>query len=404
MLKITRFVKPSSNFIKKYFSEVGEIKKNSEYSITKILESYKNLFDKSNILEDLLPRQFKSEDELASFFDLNSLSPYLHIRDSITLDSINTSVNTPIWEFLDRGGKRWRPILGLMVSKYLNINIDDYEINNLLYNILGCIEILHNATLIIDDVIDNSDFRRNKPCTYKIFGNGIAINAGIGLFFYPVIRTIRNLDDDKKGKFLINYIYEMSAINFGQTLDYEMNNSKRIIFISNYIDTVLCKTGVIPRLMIKLIYDFCIKNQNLSRTRNKMLKIIDLLSIAFQIADDLLNICENDLSRSKGFLGEDIYEGKLTIMVIKALENLNKLKADRLREILFMKTKKSSLLNEGVELIKSGGGIEFAIEYKENCVNEAIQLCLGLPCDNETSRESIFEIIELIKYLIKRKE
>ena len=234
-------------------------------------------------------------------------------------------------------------------------------------------------------------------------GQGIAINAGIGLFYYPIIKSIRELDEVKKGKFLLNYMNEMSAINFGQTIDYEMNHSNRIIFISNYIDTVLCKTGVFPRLMVKLIYDICIQNTSYLETRSSMLKIMDLLSIAFQIEDDLLNITENELSKNKGFLGEDIFEGKLTMMVIKALENLNKVHADRLREILLMKTKESSLLKEAIELIKSGGGFEYAIKYKEKCVKEATDLCLELPCDNKNSRESIFEIIELIKYLIKRK-
>ena len=231
----------------------------------------------------------------------------------------------------------------------------------------------------------------------------MAINAGIGLFYYPVNRVIKDLDQIQIGKFLINYINEMSAINVGQTIDFEMRESKRIISISNYIDTVLCKTGIFPRLMVKLIYDICISDDKSFKTMSMMLKIMDLISIAFQIEDDLLNIEENDLSKNKGILGEDIFEGKLTMMVINANENLDKNKSERLREILFMKTKDPELLNEAIELMKSGGGIEYAVNYMNRCIKEASELCLSLPKESQDSKESIYEIIQLINFLVNRK-
>jgi geranylgeranyl pyrophosphate synthase len=130
---------------------------------------------------------------------------------------------------------------------------------------------------------------------------------------------------------------------------------------------------------------------------------MDLMSISFQIEDDILNLTENDLSKNKGMLGEDIFEGKLTLLVIRAIEKLNEVDSNRLREILFMKTKDQKLLSEAIELIKFGGGFEFAIEYCEKCVTEATDICLNLPIYNKASEESIYEIIELIKYLTKRK-
>jgi len=154
----------------KKFSQVGQKKKLLNIPVTKILENYRNLFEKSEILEEMLPRQFKSEQELYEFFNLSRVSPMIKSKDQITLASINKAVNEPMWDLIDRGGKRWRPILGLMIAKYLNMNIHDYSKNKLLYSILGSTELLHNATLMIDDVTDKSEFRRNKPCSYKIFG------------------------------------------------------------------------------------------------------------------------------------------------------------------------------------------------------------------------------------------
>jgi geranylgeranyl pyrophosphate synthase len=388
----------------KYLSTSYQKNKQCNLPITQILEKYKILFDQSNILEEIFPRQFSNEEELSSFFNLSSFSPLISAKDKITLDSINKSVNLPLWDLLDRGGKRWRPILGLMVAKYYNINIEDHYKNMTLYKIIGCIEVLHNATLMIDDVIDKSDYRRNKPCTYKLFSEGTAINAGIGLLYYPINKIMLTMNEREKYKFLVSYINEMTAINFGQTIDYEMNYSKRIINVSNYVDTVLCKTGVLPRLMVKQIFDLCVdEGEKHTKTINEILKVMDLMSIAFQIEDDILNLTENDLSKNKGMLGEDIFEGKLTLLVIRAIEKLKEADSNRLREILFMKTKDQHILSEAIELIKLGGGFEFAIEYCEKCVTEATDICLNLPIDNKTSEESIYEIIELIKYLTKRK-
>jgi len=291
-------------------------------------------------------------------------------------------------------------MLGLMIGKYLNINIEDYQRCRTLYSIVGCIEILHNATLLIDDVVDNSELRRNKPCTHILFGKEIALNAGIGLFYYPVTRAVRHLDKAQKGIFLTNYIEEMSAVSFGQTIDFEMNSAQRILQVSNYVDTVLCKTGVFPRMMVKLIYDLCADDDS---TKDKMINIMNLLSVAFQIEDDLLNIEVNDLSKNKGIIGEDIFEGKLTLMVIKAVQGLSKEKRDRLREILHMKTKDPEIINEAILLLKNGGGIAFATEYMNNCIKEAKKICQDLPCETQSSEEAVSEIIYLFEYLVKRK-
>ena len=126
MIKFNRFINPRGICtVQKFFSVQGESITDSHSPIFKIMKNYKNLFDQSKILEEILPRNFKSEDDLASYFEINSLSPYANIRDKITLQSINNAVNTPMWDLLDRGGKRWRPILGLMIAKYLNLEIDE---------------------------------------------------------------------------------------------------------------------------------------------------------------------------------------------------------------------------------------------------------------------------------------
>ena len=225
------------------------------------------------------------------------------------------------------------------------------------------------------------------------------------MLYYPINRMIHTLDENVRGRFLTNYMEEITALNFGQTMDLEMNLSQRVIQVNNYVDTVLCKTGVFPRFMVKQIYDVCLYNLSdieKAKTKTLLVKVMDLLSIAFQIEDDLLNLRENELSKNKGFKGEDIYEGKLTIMILRAIETLGKKESSRLREILFMKTKDPNILDEAINLIKIGGGFDFAELFMEKSVKEAIGILMELPCESESSQESLLEIVELIKFLIKR--
>jgi geranylgeranyl diphosphate synthase type 3 len=165
-----RFTRNINSKILKRFSTIGGRKKLTELNITQILENYKTIFNKSKVIEEIIPRKFKNEAELRNYFNVNSISSLLRVDDKVTLDSIQKSVNDPMWDMLDRGGKRWRPFLGLMIAKYLNIEIEDFNQNKNLYKILGAIEVIHNATLMIDDVVDNSEYRRSKPCIHKIFG------------------------------------------------------------------------------------------------------------------------------------------------------------------------------------------------------------------------------------------
>ena len=82
---------------------------------------------------------------------------------------------------LDRGGKRWRPALFLLICEALG-NDSDYCLD---FSIIP--EVIHNGTLVIDDIEDASELRRGKPCTYKIFQMDIAVNAGNAMYYLPLL-------------------------------------------------------------------------------------------------------------------------------------------------------------------------------------------------------------------------
>ena len=98
-------------------------------------------------------------------------------------------MHEPAYDLLDRGGKRWRPVLGLIMARCLGRdNLEDFEANKDIYFSCGLTEIVHNGSLIIDDIEDNSTMRRGKDCVHKIYGTDIAVNAGNFMYFAPMLK------------------------------------------------------------------------------------------------------------------------------------------------------------------------------------------------------------------------
>lgn len=102
------------------------------------------------------------------------------------INAINKGILDPINDLLDLNGKQWRPILGLMFAEQFGRNLDDFEQNKDIYFAAGATEIIHNGSLIIDDIEDSSKMRRGEPCSYIKYGQDIAINAGNFMYLAPL--------------------------------------------------------------------------------------------------------------------------------------------------------------------------------------------------------------------------
>lgn len=427
----------SSKFQKKNFST-------TENQSDKILKFYKDQIDNSKIhLEEIFPKKISNRSEIINYFNFPLISKNISIENEIPLESLGKSILEPCWDMIDRGGKRWRPMLGLMITDLFKVNLCNSNNSNnsndenlrkisdgekkLYYQLMYLVEVLHNSSLILDDVEDKSEQRRNKPCVHLTFGDAIAINAGISLMFFPFHNIITRISDP----FLVNdltkaFFEEMSAIHLGQGWDIEMKIASRVPTINTYKDTVLMKTGVFPRLIVKLInimvqHNYKKENNLPSSKKNDnifineifeiLMNIVDNMSIAFQIKDDLLNITESELSKRKGFFGEDIFEGKLTLMILHTL-NLkgSEFQGERLMEILAMNTKNPELINEAVSIMEKNGSIKFGEDIMNKHVDLSVELCNKLKAkiikaneEKNLDLDSIRNIQTLLFYLIDRK-
>lgn len=328
-------------------------------------KEYLELFSDSNAIEAVLPRKMES------YQDLQRIGVRMHKPKDIDLDSIQRGIIDPLYYLIDSGGKRWRPLYGLILAKDFGMNIHDHEKNRVLYHLLAIWELIHNATLIIDDIEDKSLKRRGKDCAYIKYGLDIAINAGWLLLTLPQasLNQVIDIKDPVLPELLREINRELVCVHFGQNWDINWHNGYYLPNEDDYMQMTSSKTGVIPRLIASLV---CILNGADEALTENIKHMTDKLGIAFQIQDDVIALESDAYADARGIIGEDIHEGKRTLMVIHSRKNLPHKDGNRLIEILDMQTDDKSLIKEAIELIKSTKSIEYAKKVSENLITRYV--------------------------------
>ena len=271
----------------------------------------------------------------------------------------------PLLAFSRNGGKRHRPLICFVACMAVGGDV------NRALSAAAAIEHFHTAALIHDDIADEAELRRGEPCLYLKEGLGLAINMG-DLGLQLVNGTVVKdplLDDSTKVRVLTELIDMTRRTIEGQALDIGWARDKRYdITPEDYLIMATCKTahysGAVP-LAIGAIVGGGTETQ-IEGLRNYGLDT----GLAFQIQDDLLNLVGKTESTKKGFR-DDITEGKRTLIVVHALQNLQQVDHDRLIEILSSHEKDPAVLEEAVALMNKSGSIDYARNYAENLTSIA---------------------------------
>jgi geranylgeranyl pyrophosphate synthase len=323
--------------------------------VAKFLEEKAPLIDKT--IEKYIPRKFTQK---AVIFKVNPP------KYSSNVETLDRAIAEPIWDILDRGGKRWRPALFLLICEALNKDLE----NCLDFAIIP--EVVHNGTLVVDDIEDSSDCRRGKPCTYKVFGLDIAVNVGNAMYYLPLLPLMEKKDkisaENLRDVYEI-YVQEMINLSVGQAMDIAWHRglaNADNISEADYMQMCAYKTGTLARMAARLAAVLSGANRELVE---KMGHFAESIGIAFQMQDDVLDLTGKEFAEKKGGLGQDITEGKRTLMVICALKNANAKDKKRLVEILNMHTSNQTLRDEAIAILQKYG----AIEYTRNKAAEIVE-------------------------------
>jgi geranylgeranyl pyrophosphate synthase len=308
------------------------------------------------------------------------------------VESLTNGLSIPIWDMLDRGGKLWRGSLCLMTASLFA------PPPKALVPLARALELIHNGSLMCDDIEDNSEKRRGKPCSHLLFGVDRALNAGNFSFFLP-LRIISEADIPDSTKLMLyqDYTEEMIIIHMGQCTDMIWNNSGYIPSEEQYIRMVMNKTSVLARLAVKFALRFTKQRES---EANALIKHAENIGVCFQIVDDVINLVSKEYAKERSYLGEDITEGKKTLIVIRAIQQEPVL-GNRLKEILAMKTKDEVLVNEALEIIHKTDAVRYSKEYAARLMeNSWRELGKHITWENEAKKD-FYELMNLITNRMK---
>ncbi|MDE1850382.1 MAG: polyprenyl synthetase family protein [Candidatus Micrarchaeota archaeon] len=309
-------------------------------------------------------------------------------------ETIKKGILEPSLYLLNSGGKRWRPVLMLLIIDALGKNSENFVEFSLIP------EVIHNGTLVHDDIEDNSPMRRNQPALHIKYGIDIATNLGDFMYFFPLVALADSskLSKESKNQVLTVFVKEMTRLSIGQATDITWHKhliDPMSISTDNYLQMVFDKTGVLARMAAKIGAVLGGADED---TVEALGKFGATIGVAFQIQDDLLNIYPSSVSKSKGGVGEDITEGKLTMLVIHALQKASKTDAQRLIAILNMHTSDPKLIAEAISIIDRYGSKEYAQKVMENIVSNAWQEIEKMLLPSEAKER----LKQLAEFLIRR--
>jgi len=283
---------------------------------------------------------------------------------------------------IKRKGKQMRPMFIFLFSKLLNQGI----VNEKVYRGASVIELIHTATLIHDDVVDDSKRRRGFFSINAIWKNKIAVLVGDFLLSRGMILCIENKDYDH-----LDIISEsVKKMSEGELLQIEKSRSLDIDE-TVYFEIIKKKTAS--------LISSCCKIAAVSVTKQKKIiesvsKIGENIGIAFQIKDDLFDYGKRKIGKPRGI---DIKEKKLTLPLIYTLNELDKRKRKWLINSIKKHNKDKSRVKEIISLVKETGGLDYAIE-KMNYFHKIALDDLKLLPDNEFKKS----LTEMINYVIHR--
>ena len=256
---------------------------------------------------------------------------------------------------LKSGGKRIRPLLTLGSAKLCGYNNGNRDVN-----LAACVELIHSATLLHDDVIDNSSLRRGIETSNTIWGNQSSILVGDFL----LSRCFEMMIEDGSQEILKLLSSTSSKIVQGEVLQLEYKGEIDILE-ETYFNIINLKTASLFAAATRL--GACISNKN-KKEKDALESYGRNIGIAFQIADDALDYYSTKKIFGKE-IGKDFFEGKITLPIIFLYQKANPSEKIFLEKIFKKKNRSNLELTETQNLIKKYNSIDFCFTRAEYFVN-----------------------------------
>ena len=260
------------------------------------------------------------------------------------------------------GGKRLRPLLTICSSEIFN-----YQGNRHI-NLAACVELIHNATLLHDDVIDKSESRRGFKTTNAIWGNKSSILAGD----YLLSRCFEMIVDDGSPEVLKILSSVSSEIAQGEIM--QLQFEKQIDMVEkNYLDIISAKTASLFGAAMRV--GGCI-NERSKKEKEALESYGRNLGICFQISDDILDYNSKEEVFGKK-IGNDFIEGKITLPIILLFQKSSPAEREQLQKFYTHNERSENEFKETLKLIQKYQIIEACkkrADYFANVASDSLSV------------------------------
>ena len=277
---------------------------------------------------------------------------------------------------LDSGGKRLRALLTLGSAKLCNYSKGTRDIN-----LAACVELIHSATLMHDDVIDNGTIRRGKKTLNKIWDNHSSVLVGD----YLLSRCFEMMVEDGNLEVLKLLSSTSSKIAQGEVLQLQHQGEVDMLE-ETYLKIISAKTAELFAASTKV-------GAILSNRNNKEKEALEFygrnLGLTFQIADDTLDY-NSELKLFGKKIGKDFYEGKVTLPIILLFQKANYEEKKKLKDIFLKNIRHERDLNYSLSLIKRYNIINSCYQKAQHYINLASNsLSVFNDCEEKNILESL---------------
>ena len=295
-------------------------------------------------------------------------SAYLDLKNLLDgkLEAVEKLINTKLNSEVDlikkmsdyhlnSGGKRIRALLTMGSAKlggYVNGKRD--------INLAACVELIHSATLLHDDVIDESEIRRGNKTANTIWGNQSSILVGD----YLLSRCFEMMVEDGNLEVLKLLSSTSSKIAQGEVLQLQ-HKGEADLLEENYIKIINLKTAALFAAATKV--GACISGQD-KKKKDALGSYGKNLGLAFQIADDALDYFSKEKIFGKQ-IGKDFFEGKVTLPIIIVFQKSNMVERTFLTKIFKKDKREKEDFDETLKLIKKYKALETTFKRAEYFVN-----------------------------------
>ena len=258
---------------------------------------------------------------------------------------------------LKTGGKKLRALLTLQSAKLCGYSKGTRDVN-----LAACVELIHAATLMHDDVIDNGEIRRGKKTLNRIWGNQSSILVGD----YLLSRCFEIMVDDGDQEVLKLLSSTSAEISQGEVLQLQ-HKGEIDMLEETYLKIISAKTASLFAAATKV-------GSILSNKENKTKEALEFygknLGLTFQIADDALDY-NSEIKLFGKEIGNDFYEGKITLPIILLYQKANQDEKKNLKQFFEKKNRSENEFNQVLILIKKYNIINECYRKAEHFINLA---------------------------------